>query len=144
MRSPTCLLESRVYSSKNLRSTVQKDFCNTICHERSLARATQVGFLLWAFIVRWCFGQPFGVMSVTRKTEITMRAAILASGMILGLVSASVAMPMATLPDLPKPVQVHGCHHHYAQDISGWHRHDKGCRTLRGVVGRKSRNPAKS
>ena len=30
MRSPTCLLESRVYSSKNLRSTVQKDFYNTI------------------------------------------------------------------------------------------------------------------
>jgi hypothetical protein len=30
MRSPTCLLESRVYSSKKLRSTVQKDFCNTI------------------------------------------------------------------------------------------------------------------
>jgi hypothetical protein len=73
-----------------------------------------------------------------------MRAAILASGIILGLVSASVAMPMATLPDLPKSVQVHGCHHQYAQDISGWHRHDKECRTLRGVVGRKSRNPAKS
>ena len=32
MRSPKCLLESRVYSSKNLRSTVQKDFYNTICH----------------------------------------------------------------------------------------------------------------
>src|SRR3954464_11844961 len=31
MRSPTCLLESRVYSLKNLRSTVQKDFYNTIC-----------------------------------------------------------------------------------------------------------------
>ena len=30
MRPPTCLLESRVYSSKNLRSTVQKDFYNTI------------------------------------------------------------------------------------------------------------------
>jgi hypothetical protein len=30
MRSLTCLLESRVYSSKNLRSTVQKDFCNKI------------------------------------------------------------------------------------------------------------------
>jgi hypothetical protein len=26
--------ESRVYSSKNLRSTVQKDFYNTICHKR--------------------------------------------------------------------------------------------------------------
>jgi hypothetical protein len=33
MRSPTCLLESRVYSSKNLRSTVQKNFYNTICHK---------------------------------------------------------------------------------------------------------------
>jgi hypothetical protein len=33
MRSLTCLLESHVYSSKNLRSTVQKDFCNKICHK---------------------------------------------------------------------------------------------------------------
>ena len=73
-----------------------------------------------------------------------MRAAILASGIILGLVSASLAVPVAPLPDLPKSLQVHGCHHHYAHDISGWHRHDKECRTLRGVVGRKSRNPAKS
>jgi hypothetical protein len=37
MRSPTCLLESRIYSPKNLRSTVQKDFCNTICHNRTRA-----------------------------------------------------------------------------------------------------------
>src|SRR5580704_3214846 len=37
MRSPTCLLESRVYSSKNLRSTVQKDFCSKICQERTCA-----------------------------------------------------------------------------------------------------------
>ena len=39
MRSPTCLLESRVYSSKNLRSTVQKDFYNTICQSDSCAAA---------------------------------------------------------------------------------------------------------
>ena len=91
------------------------------------------------------FGRrPFGVMSAPRKTEITMRAAILAWGIILGLVSASVAMPVATLPDLPNLVQVHGCHHYYAHDMGGWHRHDKECRTLRGVVGRKSRYPAKS
>ena len=32
---PTCLLESRVYSSKNLRSTVQKDFYNTIGTSRT-------------------------------------------------------------------------------------------------------------
>jgi hypothetical protein len=73
-----------------------------------------------------------------------MRGPILASGIILALVSASLAMPLAPLPDLPKSVQVHGCHHQYAHDMSGWHRHDKECRTLRGVVGRKSRNPAKS
>jgi len=90
------------------------------------------------------FARPFGVVSAQRKTEIAMRAAILASGIILGLVSASLAMPVAPPPDLPKSVQVHGCHHYYAQDISGWHRHDKECRSLRGVVGRKSRTPAKS
>jgi hypothetical protein len=32
--SPTCLLESRVCSSKNLRSTGQKDFYNTIGPKR--------------------------------------------------------------------------------------------------------------
>ena len=30
MRSPTCLLDSRVYSPENFRSTVQKDFYNNI------------------------------------------------------------------------------------------------------------------
>jgi hypothetical protein len=72
-----------------------------------------------------------------------MRAAILASGFVLGLGSASLAMPVAPLPDLPKSVEVHGCHHSYGHDPSGWHRHDKECRTLRGVVGRKSRNATK-
>jgi hypothetical protein len=73
-----------------------------------------------------------------------MRAAILASGIIIGLVSACLALPVAPLRDLPRSLQVHGCHHYYSQDISGWHRHDKECRTLRGVVGPKGRIPAKS
>jgi len=73
-----------------------------------------------------------------------MRAAILASGIALGWASASLAMPVAPLRELPSFDQVHGCHHYYAHDISGWHRHDKECRTLRTVVGRKGRNPAKS
>jgi hypothetical protein len=73
-----------------------------------------------------------------------MRAAILGLGIVLGLVSSSMAMPVAFLPVGPNPVQVHGCHHAYAHDVSGWHRHDKECRPLRGSVGRKSRNPAKS
>ena len=30
MRSPTSLHESRVYSPENFRSSVQKDFCNSI------------------------------------------------------------------------------------------------------------------
>jgi hypothetical protein len=51
-----------------------------------------------------------------------MRGAILASGIILALVLASLAMPLAPLPDLPKAVQVHGCHHEYAHDMGGWHR----------------------
>jgi hypothetical protein len=73
-----------------------------------------------------------------------MRAAILASGIMLGLVSTSLAIPAAPLHGLPTSVQVHGCHHYYAHDLSGWHRHDKECRTIRGVVGRKSHTPAKS
>ena len=43
MRSPICLLESRVYSSKNLRSTVQKDFYNAIGTSRHFAAAQQFG-----------------------------------------------------------------------------------------------------
>jgi|SRR6516165_931617 len=34
MRSPTSLHESRVYGPENFRSSVQKDFCNTIPQER--------------------------------------------------------------------------------------------------------------
>jgi hypothetical protein len=42
-------------------------------------------------------GRPLGVVSAPRKTEITVRGAILASGIILALVSASLAMPLAPL-----------------------------------------------
>jgi hypothetical protein len=74
-----------------------------------------------------------------------MRAVlILASGIVLGLASASIAMPLVSLSALPNAVQVHGCHQHYAQDARGWHRHNKECRTLRGMVVRKNRPPAKS
>jgi hypothetical protein len=82
--------------------------------------------------------------SSLNEKEIVMRAAILASGIILGLVSASMAMPMAPLASLPNSIQIHGCHHYYAHNMSGWHRHDKECRWLQGMVGRKSRHPAKS
>src|SRR4051812_32587455 len=49
MRSPTCLLESRVYSSKNLRSTVQKDFYNTICHKLPRADAANEAAIVRLF-----------------------------------------------------------------------------------------------
>jgi hypothetical protein len=51
---------------------------------------------------------------------------------------------IAALVREPNSVQVNGWHHYYAHDMSGWHQHDKECRLLRGVVSRKSRNPAKS
>ena len=73
-----------------------------------------------------------------------MRAAILASAIALGLVSTSAAMPLALLPVPLNSVQIHGCHHHYAQDASGWHRHDKDCRSLHGLGARKNRSPVKS
>jgi len=73
-----------------------------------------------------------------------MRVAIVASGIALLLTSASVAMPIAPSPIPPNAILIHGCHHYYAHDPSGWHRHDKGCNTLRGLVGGKNRNPAKS
>jgi hypothetical protein len=63
---------------------------------------------------------------------------------LLGGVSASVGMPVVYLPVLSKAVHVHGCHQKYSHDMRGWHRHDKQCRTLQTVVGRKSRAQVKS
>jgi hypothetical protein len=73
-----------------------------------------------------------------------MRTAILASGIILALSSASIAMPFAPPFAPSNAMPVHGCHHYYAHDISGWHRHDETCSTLRGMVGGKNKNPVKS
>ncbi len=73
-----------------------------------------------------------------------MQGAMLTAGIILGLGSAGMAMPLATVRAAPEALQVHGCHQYYSEDMSGWHRHDKECRTLRGAVGRKSRNVTKS
>jgi len=81
---------------------------------------------------------------IGRLDENIMRTTILTVGTILGFGSACMALPIASLPATPKAAQAHGCHHYYAQDLSGWHRHDKTCRTLRGTVGRKGRNPTKS
>jgi len=68
-----------------------------------------------------------------------MRAVILAIGLVLGSVPACLAMPVASPPMLAITIQVHGCHHHYAHDLTGWHRHANDCQTLRGVVSRKNR-----
>jgi hypothetical protein len=73
-----------------------------------------------------------------------MRAAILVLGIVVSLGSTALALPLAPPPLVSTTIQVHGCHHYYAQDLGGWHRHDKDCRTLRGVVGRKSRGQEKS
>jgi len=73
-----------------------------------------------------------------------MRSAILASVLAVVSVSASQAMPVVPQPETPAAVQVHGCHHGYGQDVTGWHRHDRECRTLRGVVSRKSRGHGKT
>jgi len=73
-----------------------------------------------------------------------MRTLILTLGFVLGMAAAAFAMPLAAAPGSSSVVRVHGCHHYYAQDMSGWHRHDKNCSTLRGIVSHKNRNSAKS
>ena len=73
-----------------------------------------------------------------------MRSAILASVFAIVSIPACLAMPVAPQPVAPQAIQVHGCHRGYGHDLTGWHRHDRDCRTLRGVVGRKSRTPGKS
>ena len=67
-----------------------------------------------------------------------MRTAILASGIILGLLSIATAMPMALPAAAPRTVQIHGCHPHYAHDWSGWHRHERDC-ALPALPNSKSR-----
>src|SRR5215470_17512452 len=47
--------------------------------------------------------------------------------------------PDVTVRDVAEAVRIHGCHHTYGHDVTGWHRHDKACRTLRGIVVRKNR-----
>ena len=68
-----------------------------------------------------------------------MRATLLASAISIGAVSVSMAFPVALQPAAPEAVRIHGCHRTYGQDVTGWHRHDRACRTLHGVVGRKNR-----
>jgi hypothetical protein len=47
-----------------------------------------------------------------------MRVAILISGMVVSLGSAALASPLAPLPLVSTTIQVHGCHHYYAQDLA--------------------------
>jgi hypothetical protein len=67
-----------------------------------------------------------------------MRIAILALGLTTTLITGSLAMPAPPMPIvlLANTIQVHGCHHYYDQDVSGWHRHDNNCAT-----GSKNRKP---
>jgi hypothetical protein len=60
-----------------------------------------------------------------------MRSAIIALGLVLCSVPACPAMPVTPLTVLSSAIQVHGCHHYYAHDLTGWHRHDNNCRTPR-------------
>jgi hypothetical protein len=68
-----------------------------------------------------------------------MRGAMLASVIVIGSVSVSMAFPVAPQSAAPEAVSTYGCHHTYVQDATGWHRHTRECQTLRGVVGRKNR-----
>jgi hypothetical protein len=60
-----------------------------------------------------------------------MRTAILTLGFVLGMAAVAYAMPPATPASSSNVLLVHGCHHYYAQDMSGWHRHDKNCNRVR-------------
>ena len=68
-----------------------------------------------------------------------MRATLLTSAIVMGSVSVSMALPVAPQGASPAVIRIHGCHHTYGQDVTGWHRHDRACQTLRGLAGRKNR-----
>jgi len=80
-----------------------------------------------------------GVRIVTSR-KATMRAMLLASAISIGSVSVAMAFPVALQPAAPELVRIHGCHHTYRQDVTGWRRHDQACRTLRRIVARKKRS----
>jgi hypothetical protein len=68
-----------------------------------------------------------------------MRAALLAAAINIGVTSVSMAFPAALQLPSSAAMKIHGCHHTFEQDVTGWHRHDLACRTLRGIVDRKNR-----
>ena len=68
-----------------------------------------------------------------------MRATLLVCAIGIAAASAAMAFPVASPPTAAKMVRIHGCHHTYGQDVTGWHRHDGKCQTLRGLAGRKNR-----
>ena len=80
---------------------------------------------------------------IGKTAETTMRVAILVVG-VAAISSAALALPLAPPPVVSTTIQVHGCHQYYAQDLSGWHRHDMDCRKIRGLVGGKNRSSEKS
>jgi hypothetical protein len=55
-----------------------------------------------------------------------MRGAMLASVIVIGSVSVSMAFPVAPQSAAPEAVSTYGCHHTYVQDATGWHRHTRG------------------
>ena len=73
-----------------------------------------------------------------------MRAVLFGSALVLIMASASLAAPIAPVPTLLDWTPVHGCHQNYGHDTRGLHRHDKHCRSLRELVGRKNRAEAKT
>jgi hypothetical protein len=69
--------------------------------------------------------EPNMLLDLSKRFE--MRSAIVALGLVLCSIPPCLAMPVAPLPTLRPSIQVHGCHHQYAHDLTGWHRHDNNC-----------------
>jgi hypothetical protein len=64
---------------------------------------------------------------------------------LVGLIGGTAqATPLGLSRSLDSPslsvLPVHGCHHTYAHDLQGWHRHGMHCEAQRGIVGRFKRN----
>jgi hypothetical protein len=70
-------------------------------------------------------------MLLDLRERFEMRSAIVALGLILCSIPPCLAISVAPLPVSRALIQVHGCHHQYAHDLTGWHRHDNNCRTPR-------------
>ena len=86
-----------------------------------------------------------GIAASASFGTLTMKFFIIAAALLIsGAAQAFPLDPSASFAArFVSTVPVHGCHHTYAHDLLGWHRHGTHCETQRGLASRFKRNRQK-